>query len=575
MARLIFRSQAIQTIRFAFVIPILLFSQFANAGRAPHTDSRTLIVAIDKSAYTASELDLLSDQVLEAARSQKGRINVIGGDTTVTITIRDANRDEDFVDTVKNWLTENPGLSIDTTPARTFWISYSAESLKTYGRNKFESNFGTLEDLIYSLRTPFPDTTIEGVSDGAIVRSANPSVADILTKKLRGTFDVAPLTNSSWHVVWNDEVLSRYTNPAKRVNAIRNTDRALREFLGDPLDLLIERYDQSAVFTVQNPELHAKFAESVRNTFSASAGFVLTEAPSTVLRIAQRDRESESADAANAQTPNLDLLGKLDELANPKVEVTALGNVVTLRARDSSGNAGCAAIVRQAFAGRSDVVMTTEPDQSLQIALVPGAHIGPPPPQLTPNQLVKGVETRASALNIRPEKITAIGLERVQVQFNSEADATAFRQALSDRYGFSIRIVDEVQQGSDTTEPPSPGDGKLALPTGGLIWVRPETIVTGNMIADMTVGVNSFTKRPNIGFRLTDEGRLHFAAATRENVGKRFAIVHDGHILAAPVIMEPIEGVEGQIDGNFTSAETIVKSVLVHKNDLPLIVELN
>jgi preprotein translocase subunit SecD len=77
-----------------------------------------------------------------------------------------------------------------------------------------------------------------------------------------------------------------------------------------------------------------------------------------------------------------------------------------------------------------------------------------------------------------------------------------------------------------------------------------------------------------IEFRLTDEGRDRFATATREHIGERFAIVVDGAALEAPVIRDAIMGGKGEISGGFTeaSAESIVQSILPHRNDYPLVV---
>jgi len=63
-----------------------------------------------------------------------------------------------------------------------------------------------------------------------------------------------------------------------------------------------------------------------------------------------------------------------------------------------------------------------------------------------------------------------------------------------------------------------------------------------------------------------------FAAATRVNVGRRLATIQDGMVISAPVVREPIEGGEVEISGTFTteSANTLVRSIIAHKDDLPL-----
>ena len=106
---------------------------------------------------------------------------------------------------------------------------------------------------------------------------------------------------------------------------------------------------------------------------------------------------------------------------------------------------------------------------------------------------------------------------------------------------------------------------------GGFLWLRRDAIVTGSMIADANVEKGR-EDSPEVHFHLTDEGRAGFANATRENVGRRIAVILEGVVLTAPTIEEPIEGGEGAISGNWTpdAAKAIVQSLLVYKEDIPL-----
>ncbi|MGA3285589.1 MAG: hypothetical protein ABSD57_14170 [Verrucomicrobiota bacterium] len=66
------------------------------------------------------------------------------------------------------------------------------------------------------------------------------------------------------------------------------------------------------------------------------------------------------------------------------------------------------------------------------------------------------------------------------------------------------------------------------------------------------------TSRPGysqIDFSLTAEGKKRFAEITRQNIGKRLAIVIDGQLITAPTIQSVITSGKGQITGNFTEQE--------------------
>src|SRR5438270_11107918 len=57
---------------------------------------------------------------------------------------------------------------------------------------------------------------------------------------------------------------------------------------------------------------------------------------------------------------------------------------------------------------------------------------------------------------------------------------------------------------------------------------------------------------PVVSFRFDAAGAKRFGDATRDNVGRPFAIVLDNKVISAPVIREPILGGSGIISGSFT-----------------------
>ena len=72
-----------------------------------------------------------------------------------------------------------------------------------------------------------------------------------------------------------------------------------------------------------------------------------------------------------------------------------------------------------------------------------------------------------------------------------------------------------------------------------------------------------------VSFRFDTTGAQKFGKATSENVGKRFAVIHDGVVITAPVINTAITGGSGIITGNFTSQEAADLSVLLRAGALP------
>jgi SecD/SecF fusion protein len=83
-----------------------------------------------------------------------------------------------------------------------------------------------------------------------------------------------------------------------------------------------------------------------------------------------------------------------------------------------------------------------------------------------------------------------------------------------------------------------------------IVEVRKMPEMTGSGIKNAQV-VRGNLGEPEIQFTLDSEGTRQFAEITRNNVGRRLAIVLDGVLYSAPVIRSPIETGIGTISGSF------------------------
>ena len=93
--------------------------------------------------------------------------------------------------------------------------------------------------------------------------------------------------------------------------------------------------------------------------------------------------------------------------------------------------------------------------------------------------------------------------------------------------------------------------------------------MSGADLVDAQPGFDQRNSEPIVSFRFNSTGARKFADATRENVGKPFAIVLDNKVISAPVIREPILGGSGQISGNFTVQQANDLSILLRAGALP------
>ena len=116
--------------------------------------------------------------------------------------------------------------------------------------------------------------------------------------------------------------------------------------------------------------------------------------------------------------------------------------------------------------------------------------------------------------------------------------------------GFEVRQLEvkhkqrgQTQEGGSTFEPV-------------LVSKRAVRGLNGSFITRAHVTRNNMGE-PEIDFELNSEGATIFAEVTRDNIGRRLAIVLDGVLYSAPVIQGEIPGGRGQITGQFDDKEAI------------------
>lgn len=88
-------------------------------------------------------------------------------------------------------------------------------------------------------------------------------------------------------------------------------------------------------------------------------------------------------------------------------------------------------------------------------------------------------------------------------------------------------------------------------------------------MTDAQPGFDNQSNNSIVSFKLDRVGSNKFAVATKENVGRPFAIILDNEVISAPVIREPILSGSGQISGNFTVEEANQLAILLRSGALP------
>jgi RNA polymerase sigma factor (sigma-70 family) len=91
--------------------------------------------------------------------------------------------------------------------------------------------------------------------------------------------------------------------------------------------------------------------------------------------------------------------------------------------------------------------------------------------------------------------------------------------------------------------------------TAQTLYVQKKVLLDQTDLKSASVITNQPAGKPWIQITFTDAGAKRFAKVTRQNIGKRLAIIIDGRLYSAPTIRSEISGGQAQVTGNFSEQE--------------------
>ncbi len=108
--------------------------------------------------------------------------------------------------------------------------------------------------------------------------------------------------------------------------------------------------------------------------------------------------------------------------------------------------------------------------------------------------------------------------------------------------------------------------------------MKRQVVLTGENLIDAQPGFDGQTQEPTVNLTLDAKGSRIFKDVTRENVGKRMAIIlfekGKGEVVTAPVIRSEIGAGRVQISGRMTTAEANDTSLLLRSGSLAAPMEI-
>jgi protein-export membrane protein SecD len=196
------------------------------------------------------------------------------------------------------------------------------------------------------------------------------------------------------------------------------------------------------------------------------------------------------------------------------------------------------------------------------------------------SQEIEVVRKRIDALGTREPAIQRQGEDRILVQVPGLSDPNRLIAILGKTAKMTFQLVDEsadVNQVMATKIVPI-GDELLPYTENGsqprgtpptMLVVQRRVMVAGDRLTNASAQTNQQTGQWVVSFRFDNVGSREFGDVTKDNVGRRFAIVLDKQVISAPNIREPILGGQGQIEGNYTVQSATDLSVLLNAGALP------
>jgi preprotein translocase subunit SecD len=179
-------------------------------------------------------------------------------------------------------------------------------------------------------------------------------------------------------------------------------------------------------------------------------------------------------------------------------------------------------------------------------------------------QNITTLRNRVNELGVAEPIIQQQGSDRVVVQLPGVQDTAKAKDILGRTATLEVRLVDEEKMDPATLQAAAAGQVPFGTEfyverNGAPVIVRRQVILTGDRINDAQPGFDNTTNEPAVHISLDATGARIFQQVTRENVGKRMAILlfekGKGEVVTAPVIRQEIGGGRVQISGRMNTRE--------------------
>ncbi len=196
-------------------------------------------------------------------------------------------------------------------------------------------------------------------------------------------------------------------------------------------------------------------------------------------------------------------------------------------------------------------------------------------------QNISTLNNRVNELGVAEPVIQQQGADRIVVQLPGVQDTATVKKIIGRIATLQVRMVDEGSEGlaAERGQGAVPfGSERYLDRNGQAVIVKRDVILSGENLTDAQAGFDSQTQEPTVNLSLDAKGSRIFKDITRDNIGKRMAILlfekGKGEVVTAPVIRSEIGGGRVQISGRMSTMEASDTALLLRAGSLAAPMEI-
>jgi preprotein translocase subunit SecD len=195
-------------------------------------------------------------------------------------------------------------------------------------------------------------------------------------------------------------------------------------------------------------------------------------------------------------------------------------------------------------------------------------------------QNITTLHNRVNELGVAEPVIQQQGADRVVVQLPGVQDTAKAKDIIGRTATLEMRLVDDSAEAAAAAV----GSGPVPLGTeryvergGAPLILKRQVILTGDNLTDAQAGIDTQNQEPKVDLTVDAKGARIMRDVSRENVGKRMAILlfekGKGEVITAPVIRSEL-GARFQISGRMTTQEANDTALLLRAGSLAAPMEI-